>query len=81
MKYLIALLPLTALGCTLTEWGKIAEDVAVEAPPVLTDPVTWSGGVWGLIGGVVAIATVVYRKSLARNFGRAVTAAKNLVGR
>ena len=67
------------VGCTLTEWGQIAKDTAETAPQVVADPATWSSGWLGIGGAVISIAAIVYRKSLARNFGRAVTAVKGLV--
>ena len=79
MKYL-AFVPLLLVGCTLTEWGKVAEDTATEAAPVLTDPTTYSSP-WAIGAGVVTILVAVYRKSLARNFGRAVSAIKTRVTR
>lgn len=77
MKYLIALLLPLTVGCTLTEWGQIAKDTAEVAPAVASDPTTWSSGWLGVAGAIGTIVAIVYRKSLSRNFGRAVSAVKN----
>lgn len=77
-KLCLFAVPFVIAGCTLTEWGEIAKDTVKEAPPILTDPTTWSAGPWGIAGGVVALVATIYRKSLARNFGRAVNAVKRV---
>ncbi len=76
-----ALLALLAAGCTLAEWGNVASDAGglldgVPAPPLpdgTPEPDGWSLLQWdtgGAIGGAVAAIAWLFRRSLARGFGR-----------
>ena len=79
-------------GCTLAEWGNVASDAGglfdgVPAPPLAdgtTEPDGWSILQWntgGAAGSVVLALSWLFRRSLARGFGRALTTTKGLLGR
>lgn len=97
MKHASLFLALTALavtliGCSWAEVKQVCSDVVglfdgTPAPPLpdgTPEPdgwglINWSTG--GAAGTVVAVLGWLFRRSLARNFGRAVDATKGLLKR
>ena len=83
---------LLAAGCSWGELGNVAIDAGslfdgVPAPPLpdgTPEPDGWSLLQWntgGAIGTAVAAVAWLFRRSMARGFGRTVAAAKGLLRR
>lgn len=66
------------VGCTLAEWQRVGEDAYEELPKAI-EKVASSPSIETVVAVVVGVLGIVFRKSLARGFGRGYTAVKSLV--